>query len=642
MNSLFRFDPHSENFKTPFGAVKCGTEISFSAKAMRDWAYNIELLVFEENTGNDKAFQMVWIDREKDLDIYSCKYQTENASGIFWYCFKVTTTDGTVAYCGKNGIKYNIDEVSRYQLTVFSKDYVTPSWFSEGVTYHIFVDRFFRATKDDEQIEDDFFIVHKDKDDTPIYRPNTNGVVENRDIYGGNLAGIEEKLPYLESLGVKTIYLSPIFEAWSNHKYNTADYKKIDSHFGDEKDLKSLCASAKKRGMRVILDGVFSHTGSDSIYFNREGRYGNGGAYRDVKSEYREWFDFYADGKYSSWWGIDTLPQVNELNSAYQNYIIEDEDSVIAHWMDIGVSGWRLDVADELPDEFIRKLKARARKEKSDALVIGEVWEDASTKKAYGVNKTYFTDGVLDGVMNYPLKNAILRFLRGEGTAKDFCRELNALLENYPDISQRCLMNIIGTHDTVRAINELSVGSLSSLSKDERAERKLTDAELKAGRLKLRQAAVMQYMFPGSPCVYYGDEIGMQGFEDPFNRRFFSWNNIDNDLLEFYQKLGALKNNYDCMKNGKFKVGHINSDVVILSRMVSSQKGIFAFVNRADKCCFLKVPKNYKIIISLGENVCKNGVLKLGSFSACIIVPRVNISAKKAKNKNIKKSENFS
>ncbi len=618
MNELFRFDSQLKKYKQPFGAVVCGEQVKLSAYALRTDVLAVTLIMFSEYDGTQLHFKMQWSGLEGGYDVFEAEFNASENPGIFWYCFKLDTVDGRSVFFGKNGVQHDINNVLSFQLTVSAKSYTTPSWFCEGVTYHVFVDRFFRASSSPRLTEDPYFRVHTDTAETPHFRPNEQGVVENRDIYGGNLAGIVEKLPYLESLGVKTIYLSPVFEAWSNHKYNTADYKKIDSHFGDEGELKKLCRAAKKLGMRVILDGVFSHTGSDSLYFNREGRYGEGvGAWRDTQSPYRPWFDIDNNGNYSSWWGIDTLPQVNELNNEYQNFIINDEDSVIAHWMRAGVSGWRLDVADELPDEFISKLKKRAVSEKRDALIIGEVWEDASTKKAYGVNKTYFTDGVLDGVMNYPLKNAILDFLCGRMTAKAMKTALLSLVENYPLVSQRCLMNIIGTHDTVRAVNELSVGSLHNTSKEFRAERSLDENELKTGKTRLRQAAVIQYMFPGSPCIYYGDEIGMQGFEDPFNRRYFTWNDMDEELLSFYRKLGKIKACEPCMNNGSFSFLYARGDIVAISR-----GKVFAFVNRGGRAALFSVPEGFECVLENGGCKVKHGKLKIPPYSCCVLIKK--------------------
>ncbi len=614
MDSLFLFDPRKKEYKSPFGAVKCGECVHISVKSARVFAKSISLVALNEYTGKTDSHPLEWENSYCGYDTYSADLKAADEPCIIWYCFEIKSCSGELFYFGKNGLMSSIDAVARFQMTVYSNEYVTPSWFSEGVTYHVFVDRFNRGKASSELKKDEYFYVHQSHSETPMYKPNENGVVENRDIYGGDLKGVIDKLAYLKNLGVKTIYLSPIFEAWSNHKYNTADYMKIDSHFGKTSDLKSLCAKASKLGIRVILDGVFSHTGSDSIYFNREGRYGEAvGAYRNPNSQYRKWYDFDQNGKYSSWWGIDTLPQTNELDEDYQSFIYGDKNSVISKWMQAGVSGWRLDVADELPDEFIEKLRFRAKSEKSDALVIGEVWEDASTKKAYGVNKKYFTAGVLDGVMNYPLKNAIIAFLKGEIRGTAFADALNSILENYPEQSLNCLMNIIGTHDTVRILTELSVDGFWQKDKSERAEYYLSEEEMKKGKERLKQAAVMQYMFPGSPCIYYGDEVGMQGFEDPFNRRYFPWDDIDEELICFYKKLGEIKTGFEDMQKGKLGFSCVRNDVVVMSRGC-----IYAFVNRGKRASAFKVNKSEILVENSGCTI-KNNVLLLPGNSCCII-----------------------
>lgn len=620
MKEIFVFDSFSKMNKKPFGAIKCGEKVFLSASALCTEVFSVSVLVYSEYEGTEREIEMFWSKRNGDCDIYCIETDVYDKCGIFWYCFKIRKTDGQCVYYGKNGFDSNVESVARFQQTVFCCEYETPEWFSEGVTYHIFVDRFNRGEASPEIMDDPYFYVHDDKKETPVFKPNEKGVVENRDIYGGNLEGVIDKLPYLKSLGVRTIYLSPVFEAWSNHKYNTADYNKIDSHFGNDKILKKLCSEAEKSGMKVILDGVFSHTGSDSIYFNREGRYGlNIGAWNDKNSEFSPWFNISPDGKYSSWWGIDTLPQVDEMNREYRDFIINSENSVISKWMKCGVAGWRLDVADELPDEFIDELKKRAIQENKEALVIGEVWEDASTKKAYGVSKKYFTCGVLDGVMNYPLKNAILDFLCGRISAQNAATAMLAIIENYPDVSQRCLMNIIGTHDTVRAINELSVGSMHYETKEFRAERKLCSEEYKLGKKRLLMAATIQYMFPGSPCIYYGDEIGMQGFEDPFNRRYFEWDNIDNDILSFYQKLGDIKTQCISEDSECFKVLYAKDDILVVAR-----GGILAYINRGSGKSLLKVMPNSRVLLCSGICEVKAGKILLSPQSCCIIEVSVN------------------
>ncbi len=616
MNGIFVFDPKLEKFKRPFGALRCGEKAYLSAYALYTEIKRVCVVLFSEYKREEVRFFLEWASREQEYDVLGVELDIFSFPDVFRYHFELETLDGNVLFCGKGGISDRYDAVEKYQITVFSEKYETPSWFSEGVTYHIFVDRFFRSQKSPVLEGDEYFYVHKDKSETPMYLPNDNGVVENRDIYGGNIEGIIEKLPYLEALGVKTIYLSPIFEAWSNHKYNTADYKKIDPHFGDDDSLKKLCNEGKKRGIKVILDGVFSHTGSDSLYFNREGRYGeNNGAFRDRNSPFREWYDIDENNNYTSWWGIDTLPQVNELNESYLKFITGENDSVISHWMNCGISGWRLDVADELPDEFISKLRERARRENPEALVIGEVWEDASTKMAYGVNKTYFTEGVLDGVMNYPLKNAILDFLCYRIDAKGLSEAIQTLLENYPPDSLQSLMNILGTHDTVRVINELSVGSLGHTSKEYRSTYILSPQERALGRRRLYLAAVLQYMFPGSPCIYYGDEISIEGFEDPFNRRFFTWGDMDVGLLSFYRNLGKIKaSEHSLHGKSRLTVKYAARDVIVLAR-----GQLVAIINRGAKSRAFQLDKEFDMLLSAGKVIKKSKNVLLNSVSVCIL-----------------------
>lgn len=532
---------------------------------------------------------MDWCGAEDGIDFCSCVLNADFPPGLVWYYFETIYHDGNVLYWGKNEFPSDAPQ-NVYQLTVYGKAYNTPGWFCKGVTYHIFIDRFNRGKNTGEIISGPDFDVHADISETPEYLPDASGRILNRDIYGGNLQGIIEKLPYISSLGVTTVYLSPVFEAWSNHKYNTADYKKIDEYFGTEEDFKNLCENAARHGIRIILDGVFSHTGSDSIYFNINGRYPGIGAAQSDNSIYRKWYTFDVNGNYSSWWGIDTLPQVNELEPSYLDFIVGGEDSVIAHWMKAGAAGWRLDVADELPDEFIRRLREKARSVKKDAIIIGEVWEDASNKHAYGVRKKYFTHSLLDGVMNYPIKNAILGFLTGEINAGELCERLMAIIENYPKPVHRCLMNIIGTHDTARAINALVCKDVLHESKSFKANYQMPADLYEKGKRMLRAAANLQFMYPGSPCVYYGDEIATQGFEDPFNRSFFRWDRIDNDMLAYYRKLGMLKKNSPAMQDGDFFATEIDNDCVTVSRNYNDSDFVFSFVNRSKSEKYAYIP----------------------------------------------------
>ena len=583
--------------REPNGAVRDGTQVTISLSLLRTRLHSPVLRVCYESLCREVCLPFEWEGLDSGYDVYSCTVDTTDATGLIW-C-DLTACDFAGRCCGIGGT---------FQITVFSPEYETPVWYSQGVTYHAFVDRFHRSGAP--LVSDPDYVVHSSIEETPVFLPDEQGIVRNNDIYGGNLQGIIEKLDYLDSLGVRTIYLSPIFEAWSNHKYNTADYLRVDPHFGDEADLKELCARAKEYGMRVILDGVFSHTGSDSVYFNREGRYDSIGAYQSEQSPYREWYSFY-EGGYESWWGIDTLPATKELTPSYLDFIIEKKDSVIAKWMDCGISGWRLDVADELPDEFLAALRHRVREINDDAVVIGEVWEDASNKVAYSKRRPYFTENELDGVMNYPLKDGILAFLNGCITGCELGRDLEVLLDHYPKESQRCLMNLIGTHDTARALTVLGSPQHLYADKTFKAGFSMSEDERKLALEKLKLAACLQYVFPGSPSLYYGDEVGMEGFEDPLNRRCYPWGKENQNLLAFYRRLGKIKCEQKSLHDGEFRVLDAGCDHLVIERGT-----VLLAVNRGD-VCDLGLPQGKYIDLFDGSIVCdavqisKNGFLWL-------------------------------
>ncbi|MBR2471069.1 MAG: glycoside hydrolase family 13 protein, partial [Clostridia bacterium] len=239
----------------------------------------------------------------------------------------------------------------------------------------------------------------------------------------------------------------------------------------------------------------------------------------------------------------------NELNESYMDYIIYSKDSVISHWLKLGADGFRLDVADELPDEFIAALHKKLKEINPDALLLGEVWEDASNKISYGKRRKYFSDSNLDSVMNYPFKDAIIGYVKGEITGKDFAERIMTIVENYPRPVLDCLMNLLSTHDTARIITVLS-GKGEGMNKTEKANFKLTGSDLDRALALTKAAALLQFTLPGNPSIYYGDEIGMEGFEDPLNRAFYRWNNPNTSLQAFYQELAHLKNENKAIKCG--------------------------------------------------------------------------------------------
>ena len=561
-------------YRSPFGAVRTDSAVSLRldvsdtaadvSATVRLWYNDTERLVVmnKESDGNEFVFRA-----EISVPSDSC---------LLWYSFIIDLNGETIWYAntsqlgGIGGLCAD-GSAESYQITVYDKEFDTPEWFRGRIMYQIFPDRFYGAHKDGKiEKSREEYIIHYDRYEHISFNahPYEIGPACN-DFYGGNLRGICEKLPYIKSLGVGVIYLNPIFEAYSNHKYDTANYKRIDPMFGTEEDFVHLCKEAEKFDIKIILDGVFSHTGADSIYFNKYGFYGTDGAFHNPSSPYRSWYCFDENGGYTSWWGCSNLPNVNEMDDSYLDYILRDDDSVIKKWLRLGASGWRLDVADELPDEFIKILRKEVKSVKPDAVIIGEVWEDASNKVAYSKQREYLLGDELDSVMNYPFKDNITAYVMGWKSAEKINAALMSIYENYPIEVLYSLMNLLGTHDTMR-IKSL-FGGLNS----DCGYTRLTSGNEDLASYRLMCAVFMQMTMPGVPSVYYGDEIGMQGGRDPFNRAPYPWRGIDAELLEKYRCLGGLRNSKSVLNSGFFRTLYANGDVFVYARYFDNKKDVF-------------------------------------------------------------------
>ena len=528
------FDSRDPACKSPFGAVSCGTEVSFAVFCSpEEEIIGGELRIFEEFAGKNRTVPL-----HTDGGAFRCVYTAPNEPELAWYGFSLTRRSGGI-----------VDLGGRWQLTVYDGRGHTPEWFGSGVSYQIFPDRFCRSRIPDPAGMVGERTVHENWQDTPDFLPDEQGEIRNRDFFGGDLPGITGKLDYLKGLGVTTVYLNPIFEAASNHRYNTADYLAIDPMLGKEEDFQTLCREAHKRGMRILLDGVFNHTGSVSRYFNADGSYPDVGAAQSAQSPYYNWYHFSRwPTEYDAWWGIKTLPAVEENHPDYREFIFGGRDSVVRHWLRCGADGWRLDVADELPDDFIAQLRCAMEEEKSDALLIGEVWEDGSNKIAYDRRRRYLLGSETHGLMNYPFRTAALQWLCG-GDASDFRESMETLRENYPPDAYYSAMNFLSTHDTPRILTLLG-GEPVPEDKPGRAAARLSPAGYELARRRLMVGAMLLYAFPGSPTVYYGDEAGVQGYEDPLNRRTYPWGQEDERLLAWYRKLGALRCSRPSLQQG--------------------------------------------------------------------------------------------
>ncbi len=550
------YNSTSVRCKSPFGAIKCGQTCNFTIYVPKLYNCKKPSIIIEKH-GNKPCVvfgtrliePQLNIDFENKNDAFCFSFVAQTA-GVYMYYFDLNQ-DYNKIFKGEDGeAVVTQNQAEKWQLTVFEKNFETPNFAMQSVMYQIFPDRFHGVDVNETMPFADR-IYRKNKLGEPYFWPTEDGGYLNKDYYGGNFKGIMQKLPYLKQLNVDIIYLNPIFEAHANHRYNTANYLKADPLLGTNDDFAQLCQKAKQLDMKIILDGVFSHTGSDSIYFNKEGRYAQNGAYNSENSPYRPWYDFndmYECG-YRSWWGFESLPEVKEHDESFRRFVC-GKGGVIEHWLNLGASGFRLDVADELPDEFIEEIRQTIKRCGKDNLLIGEVWEDATNKISYGQRRTYLLGKGLDCTMNYPFKDAVLAFCRGE-SAKITAQKIMDICENYPAPALNCAMNFVSTHDTVRAITALAGEEVANHDRYWQSKRLLNHEQYEHGIKLLRIAYALIYTLPGVPCIYYGDEIAMQGYKDPFNRAYFNWGNKESRIVETLQMLGKIRKANSAFKEGK-------------------------------------------------------------------------------------------
>ena len=546
------FNSLDSAYKTPRGAVRAGEPLRLALTIPEHYGFVEPRLVLTKDGGDPVEYRMDFKGCVEGVNHFRLSLTLDEA-GLYFYYFDLYS-DFRKLYRGELGeAVLSWTAGACWQLTVYEADFATPKALRGGVMYQIFPDRFFEGRLHPVMPFADR-VYRANKQGEPYFWPNEQGGQLNLDYFGGDFEGIRKKLGYLQELGVTWIYLNPIFEAHANHRYNTADYLNADPLLGTNEEFTLLCREAKEKGIRIILDGVFSHTGSDSLYFNREGRYGQGGAYHDPNSPYRSWYDFdpkYPCG-YRSWWGFETLPEVREDDPAYQQFIC-GKGGVIDTWLSRGASGFRLDVADELPDDFIESIRKAVKAHGPDCYLLGEVWEDATTKEAYGVRRTYLLGKGLDGVMNYPFRNAILSFLRG-GSALSSAEQLTAICEHYPAPALHALMNHLGTHDTERILTALEDEPAEGRDRYWQSGRRLPKPKYDHGIRLVRLAYAMLFTLPGVPCIYYGDEVGMQGYRDPFNRAYCDWDSTENRIKPLLRQLAKLRKECDAFWEGDFRV----------------------------------------------------------------------------------------
>lgn len=515
------------------------------------------------------------------------EYELTN-DGLFYYYYSIKTGESELCLGGEHPIELDVIEnhIGERQLLVHSSDYETSKAFRRGVVYQIFVDRFAKSEKHTCPVKEGAAFDPDWENGIPQYGEYPGAEVANNVFFGGSLYGIAEKIDYIASLGVSTIYLSPVFDAYSNHKYDTGDYLTVDEMFGGNDALRELCRVAGERNIQIILDGVFNHTGADSIYFNRYGNYSSVGAYQSRKSLFSAWYTFREfPNEYECWWGVKVLPRVNSGNPDYQDFI---GNLVVPQWMHDGVSGWRLDVADELSDEFLYNFRESVRRNNRDGVVIGEVWEDASDKVSYGRRRNYLRGKQLDSVMNYPLRDAIISYVK-DGDSEKLRRFTEGTYRRYPKGSSDTLLNFLGTHDTERILTLFGGEPCGDHTNEELSTMRMTAEERKTGADRLTFAYSILAGLPGVPCVFYGDEAGLEGYRDPFCRRPFPWYNMDERILAHYRKIGGIRKGYPVFRDGLFRILALTPDVFAYVRYPYREdcETILVIANRTEKREFL-------------------------------------------------------
>ena len=606
------FDSKQLQYKTPFGTLVpdqiCTLNIHIPSSVQ---ATKVTCILNHEYGATAQEATLEYKMKRGAYDIFQGKFSIPEP-GLFFYYFYITTRTGGFRLF-KQGDDTNMEAGDLWQVSCVPAGFTTPDWAKGATIYQVFPDRFHKVGKCDLTGKLEPYTVHSNWYDEVDWRPTPEGLVLNNDFYGGNFKGITEKMDYIASLGTTILYLNPVSKSFSSHRYDTGDYKTPDPMLGTMADFKAMCDAAHQHGIKVILDGVYSHTGSDSLYFNKYNHFASKGAYQSTESPYVSWYTFHHwPHSYNSWWNFDTLPTVNKMDPEFIKYIITDEDSVIAHWLKAGADGFRLDVADELPDEFLKLLYDRVKEINPDAYVLGEVWEDASNKTAYGRRRQYFTNAELDSVMNYPFRTAILNFMRGWDSGHGLKETVMSIVENYPREVWLCNMNLLGTHDTPRILTAL-VDDFDG-SREEKARRRLSRNQFDVAHDRLLMASFLQYTLPGSPSLYYGDEAGMEGYKDPFNRRTYPWGREDWEFLNHFKRLGQLRREHEALRLGDIEFFQAGDKHVGFTRTYNG-KTLRIYCNRSADAW--EIPSG-KLLLGYNLQVVAPDWLTIGPRGFCI------------------------
>ncbi len=599
-----RHDSQQLADKSPYGAVPAGTPVKFAINANKGIKKITLVIEKRQLDGNQEILKYTEIARLPMAEVvangaarWTAVYSFNEVS-IYGYYFEVDLGDVTFIYqnnrnaiywtreTGTNGkglieeVPYAKKAIRRFRHTVFARDFTVPDWTKDVVYYHIFPDRFRNgdATNDHrvgvDTYHDKAVEVHKNWLDKPFKPGSGDGSDDafNNDFFGGDIAGIIEKLDYIAELGANTLYITPLFRASSNHKYDTADFTNIDPHFGTNADFEKLTREAAKRKIRVIPDTSLNHVGSDSIYFDRFEKYKSGGAFEGAKvresSPYSSWFVFdktqsIPDRQYKGWVDVTDLPELNKSSANYRNFAYGATDSVMKLWLDRGAAGWRMDVVPWVPDDFWREWRRAIKQHRPDALTVAETWFDASK---------YFLGDTFDSSMNYIFRNTVLDYAVG-GNATKLYSILEFIREVYPVQTFYSMMNLLSSHDVARSMHVFG-----------HTGDKTSKETIELAKQRLRLAVFFQMTYPGAPTIYYGDEVGVTGGDDPYNRATYPWadkgGQPDTALLADFKALVKIRNDHPVLRRGSLDAPiFIDANVVVLARNLDNQWAITATNN---------------------------------------------------------------
>lgn len=591
------------NVKLQKTTAKLSEKVNVILEISGDYGFvnEAKILINQHRSSNEREIKMEYKKTQKNINYFSTDIDFNNL-GIYYFCIKIVINNELkwIKLDLKNNKPvFTENNLPYWTITVYDEDFKVPDWAKGKIMYHIMVDRFYKSENYNPP-EMPNRIINK-WGDTPTWQLNPEEKYFNNDFFMGNLKGIEEKIDYIKKLGVEIIYLSPICMSQSNHRYDVADYEKVDPYLGTNKDLKSLCDTAHKNGIKIIVDAVFNHTGNDSKYFNEYGNYKSVGAFRSEKSKYYNWYKKRPNGEFEYWWGFKNLPVCDGNNENWQKYIY-GENGVIDKWFKLGIDGLRLDVADELTDDFIENIRKAVKRNKSDGFIIGEVWENAIIKEKDGIQRKYLLGKGLDTVMNYPFTNAILKYVRF-GNAQYLTEIINEIINQYPKQAMQSLMNSLSTHDITRAITTLCADGIQNnkynwvwdvpYSRNWQYEHdEIDDNKYKKAKKMLEVAATIQYFLPGNPCIYYGDEIGMYGYKDPFNRKCFTWDKIDKDLYKFFVRLGNIRKENSFLSESEINIIQADENLFVFERY-NKNNSMLIVVNRTENDIKINIPQKY-------------------------------------------------